>query len=241
MGRCKSGTVKHHLNTLSNLFRHAASERRVPTSYNPVRDLLDKPQGRREEARWLEVHEAALLLESCRTYQSARPDLAMPFLYPLVATYLLTGGRRREVLGLEMSDVNFERKVVVGTRWSNVSMATWASCGTVRRWWSTGSSSTRSASASGSRRWLPNKVSTEAGDSMDLAKGDRVRAVFQPRREDGLREWERDFVGCEAAWQASFVLEQGSRYPGEWAMVPWNESRFPGWAAFGDLTILERL
>jgi integrase len=100
-GPMTGGTVKHHLNTLSNLFRHAASERRVPTNYNPVRDLLDKPQGQREEAKWLEVHEAALLLESCRTYQSARPDLAMPFLYPLVATYLLTGGRRREVLGLE--------------------------------------------------------------------------------------------------------------------------------------------
>lgn len=111
-GKMTGGTVRHHLNTLSSLFRHAASERRVPTSYNPVRDLLDKPQAKRVEARWLEVHEAALLLESVRTYKPIRSDLALPFLYQLVATYLLTGGRRCEVLGLEVADVNFERRTV---------------------------------------------------------------------------------------------------------------------------------
>jgi integrase len=52
------------------------------------------------------------LLEAVRTYRPARPDLALPFLYPLVATYLLTGGRRLEVLGLEVSDISFERRTV---------------------------------------------------------------------------------------------------------------------------------
>jgi hypothetical protein len=56
---------------------------------------MDKPSGRRDEARWLEVHEAALLLEAARTYKPARPDIAMSFIYPLLATYLLTGGERR--------------------------------------------------------------------------------------------------------------------------------------------------
>jgi integrase len=124
--RMTAGTIRHHLNTLSNLFRHTASEGRIPTSYNPVRDLLDKPTARRVEARWLEVYDAALLLESCRTYQSKRPDLCLPYLYPLVATYLLTGGRRREVLGLEVSDVNFERKVVTfrPSAWRRLKSAT---------------------------------------------------------------------------------------------------------------------
>ena len=31
-----------------------------------------------------------------------------PFAYPLLATFLLTGGRRSEVLGLELDDVSFE-------------------------------------------------------------------------------------------------------------------------------------
>ncbi len=33
-------------------------------------------------------------------------------MYPLVAAFLLTGGRRSEVLGLEVDDVSFDRKVV---------------------------------------------------------------------------------------------------------------------------------
>jgi integrase len=125
-GGMTGGTVRHHLNTLSNLFRHAASERRVPTSYNPVRDLLDKPQAKRAEARWLEVHEAALLIESVKTYKPKRADLALPFLYPLVATYLLTGGRRLEVLGLEVADVNFERRTVTfrPNRWRRLKTET---------------------------------------------------------------------------------------------------------------------
>src|SRR2546422_2369254 len=43
-------------------------------------------------------------------FRSARGDLAMPFAYPLLATFLLTGGRAREVLGLEVGDVSFDRK-----------------------------------------------------------------------------------------------------------------------------------
>ncbi|MGH7511518.1 MAG: tyrosine-type recombinase/integrase [Gemmatimonadales bacterium] len=106
------GTVRHHLNTLSNLFRHAVNDGLLRAGYNPVRDLLDKPKARQTEARWLEVPEAALFLESVRTYKPKRPDRAIPFLYPLVATFLLTGGRRAEVLGLEVDDVNFERRTV---------------------------------------------------------------------------------------------------------------------------------
>lgn len=106
------GTVRHHLNTLSNLFRHAVNDGLLAAGYNPVRDLLDKPSAKRAEARWLEVPDAALFLESVRTYKPKRPDRAIPFLYPLVATFLLTGGRRAEVLGLEVGDINFERKTV---------------------------------------------------------------------------------------------------------------------------------
>jgi integrase len=103
------GSLRHYLNTLSNLYRRAAAEGYVGPGFNPVAALVEKPVARREEARWLEVHEAALFLEAARTYQPKRGDLAIPFLYPLVATFLLTGGRESEVLGLEVGDVNFER------------------------------------------------------------------------------------------------------------------------------------
>jgi len=54
------------------------------------------------EARWLEVPDAALLLEAARAHQRA---------FPLVA-FLLTGWRESEVLHLEVGDVPFDRHTV---------------------------------------------------------------------------------------------------------------------------------
>jgi integrase len=105
------GTIRHHLNTLSNLYQRASDERKVPPNYNPVAGWRRKPRGRPGEARWLEVHEAALLLEACRTYQPEREDVAMD-LHAIVATFVLTGGRAGEVLGLARDDVHFGRRTV---------------------------------------------------------------------------------------------------------------------------------
>jgi len=121
--RLSPGTIRHRLNVLSNLYRRAASEGYVPPGYNPVAALMEKPTPTREEARWLEVHEAALLLESARTYQppteperqahgGAISPNANPHVYPILATFLLTGGRKSEVLGLEVDDVSFQRKTI---------------------------------------------------------------------------------------------------------------------------------
>lgn len=49
-GTISGGTIRHHLNALSNLFRRAQAEGRVPPGYNPVTALLEKPTARREEA-----------------------------------------------------------------------------------------------------------------------------------------------------------------------------------------------
>ncbi len=106
-GTLGASTVRHHVNCLSNLFRRAESEGYLPPGHNPVVSLLDKPVARREEARWLEVDEAALLLEAART-DAAAP----PYAYPLLATFLLSGGRTSEVLGLEVEDASFDRETV---------------------------------------------------------------------------------------------------------------------------------
>jgi integrase len=97
-------TQRHHLNALSNLFRYAAQEGVVTQGFNPVGRLVRKPRGERKESRWLEVHDAALLIESAR--------VAGEEIYPILATLLLTGGRKREVLGLERTDVSFERRTI---------------------------------------------------------------------------------------------------------------------------------
>jgi len=125
-GTMSGGTIRHHLNCLSNLFRRAQAEGFVPPGYNPVAALMEKPRAKPQEARWMEVHEAALLLEAARTYRPARGDLAVPFAYPLLATFLLTGGRTSEVLGLEVGDVSFDRKTITfrPNQWRRLKTAT---------------------------------------------------------------------------------------------------------------------
>ncbi len=107
-----SGTVRHYLNALSNLYTRAQAEGFVLPGYNPVASLMDKPRAATHESRWLEVPDAALLLEAARRYRPTRGDLAIPFTYPLLATLLLTGGRLSEVLGLEVDDVSLDRETV---------------------------------------------------------------------------------------------------------------------------------
>jgi integrase len=79
--------------------------------------MMDKPQQGRGEAKWLEVHEAALLLESARRYRPSEVAVRLSpvhgqLMYPLIATYLLTGGRTNEVLGLGVGDASFDRQTV---------------------------------------------------------------------------------------------------------------------------------
>jgi len=100
------GTARHHLNALSNLYRRAMAEGYVVPGYNPVAAMMEKPTARRQEAKWLEVHDAALLLEAARHHR------ANPHAYALIAAFLLSGGRESEVLGLEVGDVSFDRRTV---------------------------------------------------------------------------------------------------------------------------------
>jgi integrase len=75
--------------------------------------MMDKPSGKSKvEPKWFEVHEVALLLESARTYQPPADKHGCEAMYPILATFALTGGRKAEVLGLEVRDVSFERKTV---------------------------------------------------------------------------------------------------------------------------------
>jgi integrase len=115
-GTLSPSAQRKHLNSLSNLYRRAASEECVPPGYNPVQALIEKPRDGvgRSESNWLEVPDAALLLESARLFKAKRGDVAFPdgLLHALIATMLLTGGRPAEVLGLEVADISFKRETV---------------------------------------------------------------------------------------------------------------------------------
>jgi len=121
-GRRRPGTVRHYLNALSGLYGRAQEGLYVPPNYNPVALLQEKPTGRwKGEAAFLEVADAALLLEVARILEARERKLpglennrvnATSGLYPIVATLLLTGGRKSEVLGLDVEDVSFDRRLV---------------------------------------------------------------------------------------------------------------------------------
>ena len=107
------GTIRHYLNAVSNLYRRAQGAKYVPSGYNPVASLMCKPKARIKEASCLEVFEAALLLEAARTHKPPPDANTHAYLaYPLLAVFLLTGARKSEVLGLQVSDVSFDHKTV---------------------------------------------------------------------------------------------------------------------------------
>ncbi|MQA91868.1 MAG: tyrosine-type recombinase/integrase [Gemmatimonas sp.] len=105
-------TQRKYLNTLSNLFARAMAEGCVAPGFNPVALMMEKPTANPQEAKWLEPHEAALILESARTWNPKRENLALPCAHPLIGTSLLTGGREKEILGLEVEDLSFDRRTV---------------------------------------------------------------------------------------------------------------------------------
>lgn len=113
-GPLSGDALRHHMHSLSRVYRFANYRRLLPGTYNPVSAIpgRQKPAAVRGEAFFLEVDQAARLLEKARTVAVKRKDLACPFLFELLATYLLTGGRRSEVLGLEVGDIDFTGKRV---------------------------------------------------------------------------------------------------------------------------------
>jgi integrase len=117
--RVGTETARKYLFALSKLFRRARADEVVPPEHDPVGVLVNKPGKRRKktERPWLEVPEAALLLEAARLYAPKRDDLGIPYAHALVATLLLTGGRPAEVLQLEVLDVDLVRDTIK-FRWS---------------------------------------------------------------------------------------------------------------------------
>jgi integrase len=127
---------RKYLNSLSKLFRRAISENRVAMGHHPVASLIEKPQegAGRGESRWLEVHEAALLLAWAREFQHKRKDIGNENVYAIIATMLLTGGRPSEVFGLRVEDISFDRGRVTFTPHSGRRLKTKGSRRSVPLW-----------------------------------------------------------------------------------------------------------
>lgn len=111
-GVLSRGSVTHYLNSLSSLFRRAISETILPLGANPIAAMVSKPKITRRKTPWLELPEMAEILAFAKRYVPDRPDLAIPFSYEIIAGYAYTGLRESELLGLEIGDVDLERRVI---------------------------------------------------------------------------------------------------------------------------------
>lgn len=101
-GSYTDSTLRAYLVSLSGLYTFAQEREVVPPGYNPVTAFGDKPSAAGEESEWLEVHDAARLIK----------DAQGSWIFPIVATMLLTGGRQSEVFGLTGEDVKAGRGIV---------------------------------------------------------------------------------------------------------------------------------
>lgn len=97
---------RHHLHAVSGLYRYAQELDVVPVGYNPVAGLYRKPSVVKKKQRtddFFEIDVAARFLEAA-TRLDKSPEI--------IATFLLTGGRRSEVFGLLVGDIDLENDLV---------------------------------------------------------------------------------------------------------------------------------
>jgi integrase len=106
----KASSINKYRNSLSNMFGRAEALR---MGRNPVEALTGRPSSDAEETPFLEVPEMAEILRFAREdYIPAREDLAIRFLFVLLATWALTGCRETEILSLELRDINLDRRTI---------------------------------------------------------------------------------------------------------------------------------
>ena len=110
------GSAHKHLCSLGAVIEFGMREKVLPEGPNPVPHSKSR-KVRYDITPYLEVHEMAEALRFLREeYRPTREDLAVPFAFEVIATAALTGARRASVLSLRVSDVDFDRNVVIIVR-----------------------------------------------------------------------------------------------------------------------------
>jgi integrase len=106
-GLLSPATQRAYLSALSGMLEQARREGYI--DINPVANLTVRPEVRRTEAQFFEPEEVWSILEASREYDARRPG---SYMYPLLMMLAYTGGRKAEILGLEIQDVEFDAVAV---------------------------------------------------------------------------------------------------------------------------------
>ena len=78
---------------------------------NPMR-ALKRIKAKKPKVEWLEPKECVNLLDAAREMDGKPHHYAVPFIETLLATFLLTGGRKGEVFGLLVRDIDFSSQCI---------------------------------------------------------------------------------------------------------------------------------
>ncbi|MES2522649.1 MAG: tyrosine-type recombinase/integrase [Gemmatimonadota bacterium] len=108
--RTSASSLHQIITAMGIIYDDAADEGIVPEGYNPWRALKRRERPSlptQSRTEFLEIDEAHELLQAC----IGLPLTEIP-LHAMLATYLYTGGRKAEVLGLEWKDIDFVAKTV---------------------------------------------------------------------------------------------------------------------------------
>jgi integrase len=161
---------------------------------NPVRNLTVRPVVERPEAQFYEAGEVWRILEAAREYDSQRPG---SFICPILATLAYTGGRKSEVLGLEIEDLEFDS--------SSVPAASGSITFRPNRW--------RRLKNRGSERTVPMWPDLRA--ILKVFLDTREEGLLFPADSGGMRKDLRkalDRVGAMAGFAPGFVRTKAFRH-----------------------------
>lgn len=102
----RPSTVRVDLAHISSLCRSAVAYGCLEA--NPVAKIPNRPKVAKKEPEWLERDEAGRVMEASRKLCRNQNSRCYSYLFELISTLLLTGGRSKEVRGLMLRDVDFE-------------------------------------------------------------------------------------------------------------------------------------
>lgn len=143
-GTLEPSTVRNSVKAWSSVMREA--HEMGLTDKNPARKLRPwLPAVERNEVEWLEISEAAKLLQLSREMARERRSRVGPYFHAVVGLFLLTGVRKTEGLGMEWEDVSFEHGEVrvrpnstrprLKTRHANRTIPLWPQLRRILEWY----------------------------------------------------------------------------------------------------------
>lgn len=109
----KKSTAGIELSGISSMLSRAEAWRYVDRN---EAKYVKRPKTEHDEAVWLELEEAVRVLQAARAMEDGGSSRCLPYTRALLATYLLTGGRREEVFGLTWQDIDFESGFILFRR-----------------------------------------------------------------------------------------------------------------------------